>query len=149
MLVIPKDSYVSLDDADNYHRLRNSFEQWQALTEEQKQRRLVSASDFLDHHYYFSGEKADLTQPRAFPRDKSGQIPPNICKAVCELALQADLNQNSAQKMSSVKVGPVSVSYDDQSGVERQANRFEYVRSLLSDYLDTKSSFGQVRLQRG
>lgn len=148
-LKIPNDSYVSLEYADNYHRLRNSFEQWQALSEEQKQRRLVSASDFLDHHYQFSGEKTDPTQSRAFPRDASGQIPSNICKAVCELALQADLNQNAAQKMSAVKVGPVSVSYDEQSDVERQANRFEYVRSLLSDYLDTKSSFGQVRLQRG
>lgn len=145
----PSDSYVSLEEADNYHRLRNSFEQWQALSGEQKQRRLVSASDFLDFHYQFAGEKTDPEQPREFPRNKSGEIPPNVCKAVCELALQADLNQNAAQKMSSVKVGPISVDYDEPSGIERQANRFEYVRSLLNDFLDAKSAFGQVRLQRG
>lgn len=148
-LNIPNDSYISLEDANRYHALRNSFDSWNALTDEQKQRRLVSASDFLDHNYVFAGKKADASQPRQFPRATSGHIPPEICNAVCELALQADLNQNAAQKMASVKVGPVSVSYDDQSGVNSQSNRFEYVKSLLNAYLDHKTGFGQVALSRG
>lgn len=151
-LVIPTDSYISLEYANHYHRLRNSFDAWNTLTDEQKQRRLVSASDFLDHHYRFAGNKADPEQAREFPRDvngATGQIPDKICKAVCELALQADLNQNAAQKMSSVKVGPVSVSYDEPSGVNSSNNRFEYVKTLLNDYLANKATTGQVLLQRG
>lgn len=151
-LNIPDDSYVSLDDANRYHALRNSFDSWNGLSDEQKQRRLVSASDFLDHNYVFAGKKADPNQARQFPRyqgNASGQIPPEICNAVCELALQADLNQNAQQKMASVKVGPVSVSYDDQSGVNSQSNRFEYVKSLLNAYLDHKTGFGIVALSRG
>lgn len=148
-LQIPLDSYVSLDYANQYHALRNSFEPWNALSDEQKQRRLVSASDFLDHNYTFMGTKAVFNQPRQFPRDTSGQIPLEICNAVCELALQAELNQNVAQKMTSVKVGPLAVNYDEQSGLHSQSNRFEYVKLLLNDYLEQKTVIGQVTLLRG
>ncbi|QPB42222.1 DnaT-like ssDNA-binding protein [Rodentibacter haemolyticus] len=144
-LTIPNDSYVSLDEADNYHRLRISAEAWDGLDEQAKLRRLVSASDFLDHYYRFSGEKAESNQPRQFPRKLQTEIPQAIKAAVCELALQTDLNQNQAQVMSSVKVGPISVSYGDSQS--QSANRFEYVKSLLKDLLvDSK---GYVEIFRG
>lgn len=66
-LTIPEDAYVSIEQADNYHRLRSSFESWNELSAEEKARRLVSASDFLDFTYPFSGEKPLLIQGHCAP----------------------------------------------------------------------------------
>lgn len=152
-LNVPTDSYVSLEEANSYHQLRASFEAWSELDDEQKARRLVSASDFLDFTYPFSGEKANPEQGREFPRKgRDGEpkpIPKAVCFAVCELALQADLNQNQEQRMSSVTVGPISVHYDDSSQVNSAVNRFDYVKTLLSAYLDNRSAYGLVSLARG
>ncbi|AMW17143.1 DnaT-like ssDNA-binding protein [Glaesserella parasuis] len=151
-LNVPTDSYVSLEEANGYHQLRASFEAWNELDDEQKARRLVSASDFLDHNYRFVGEKADPTQIRQFPRQESSQesseIPLQVKYAVCELALQSDLNQNTEQKMASVKVGPVSVNYENQAVISGSSNRFEYVKTLLSRFLNS-SSTNNVSLLRG
>ncbi|QIA76648.1 DnaT-like ssDNA-binding protein [Rodentibacter caecimuris] len=144
-LKIPNDSYVTLEDADHYHVNRIAFETWDELDEQTKKRRLVSASDFLDHYYTFAGEKADPLQPRCFPRKAQTDIPQAVKYAVCELALQEDLNQNQAQRMSSVKVGPISVSYGEIP--EQKANRFEYVKYLLKEFL--AESTGYVELLRG
>lgn len=65
-LTIPEDAYVNVEQADNYHRLRSSFDSWNELSVEEKARRLVSASDFLDFTYPFSGEKANPEQGREF-----------------------------------------------------------------------------------
>ncbi|EQA13075.1 hypothetical protein Q7301_10895 [Glaesserella parasuis] len=151
-LNVPTDSYVSLEEANGYHQLRASFDVWNELDDEQKARRLVSASDFLDHNYRFVGEKADPTQIRQFPRQESSQesseIPLQVKYAVCELALQSDLNQNTEQKMASVKVGPVSVNYENQAVISGSSNRFEYVKTLLSRFLNS-SSTNNVSLLRG
>lgn len=151
-LNVPTDSYVSLEEANGYHQLRASFEAWNELDDEQKARRLVSASDFLDHNYRFVGEKVDPTQIRQFPRQESSQesseIPLQVKYAVCELALQSDLNQNTEQKMASVKVGPVSVNYENQAVISGSSNRFEYVKTLLSRFLNS-SSTNNVSLLRG
>ena len=126
-------AYLTVEEADDYHRLRMSAETWAELSEEEKTRRLVSASDFLDVNYRFNGEKADPLQIRY---------------AVCELALQDSLNQNAEQKMTSVKVGSISVNYDTHSTIADSSNRFNYVRQLLAVWLD-RSSFGMVKLERG
>ncbi|MDQ6568999.1 MAG: hypothetical protein Q5536_04365, partial [Haemophilus parahaemolyticus] len=98
-------AYLSVEEANAYHNLRMSKAAWAALDEEEKARRLVSASDFLDVNYRFMGEKADPMQLRQFPRKgfESLKIPTAIIYAVCELALQENLNQNAEQKMTSVK----------------------------------------------
>lgn len=143
-------AYLSVEEADAYHNLRMSKDAWAALDEEEKARRLVSASDFLDVNYRFMGEKADPTQLRQFPRKgfESLEIPTAIIYAVCELALQENLNQNAEQKMTSVKVGSLSVNYDNRSTIANSSNRFDYVRQLLAVWLD-RSSFGTVKLERG
>lgn len=61
-------AYLSIEEANAYHNLRMSKAAWAALDEEEKARRLVSASDFLDVNYRFMGEKADPMQLRQFPR---------------------------------------------------------------------------------
>ena len=153
-LNIPDDSYVTLDEANRYHAIRSSADAWGGLDSDEKARRLVSASDFLDVNYKFLGKKAYSGQPRQFPRtntsgtDENG-IPTVVKIAVFELALQSDLNQNEEQKMSSVKVGPLSVNYEQSRGLDTKANRFSYVKSLLDSYLDKNTGFGTVQMLRG
>lgn len=143
----PLASYVSLSDADDYHSQRASFEAWDGLDEATKKRRLVSSSDYLDAAYRFSGEKAEPNQLRQFPRLGQDDIPLAVKYAVCELALQSELNQNAEQKMASVRVGPVSVNYSASDTENSTDGRFEYVKSLLSGYLVPKNR--NVELVRG
>ena len=153
-LNIPDDSYVTLDEANRYHAIRSSADAWGELDGDEKARRLVSASDFLDVNYKFLGSKAYSDQVRRFPRkdiggvDKNG-IPTLVKIAVFELALQSDLNQNEEQKMSSVRVGPLSVSYEQDRGLDTKTNRFSYVKSLLDLYLDKNTGFGSAAILRG
>ncbi|QLB44473.1 DnaT-like ssDNA-binding protein [Mannheimia pernigra] len=141
-------SYLTLEQANAYHDIRMSREAWNALSDQEKQQRLVSASDFLDFNYRFSGEKAEPAQEREFPRKgfEAVGIPKAVQFAVCELALQENLTENQEAKMSSVRVGPVSVNYDNSSP-QNSVNRFEYVKQLLSTWLD-RASFGTVKLER-
>ncbi|MCK3657225.1 hypothetical protein A4G18_00445 [Pasteurellaceae bacterium Pebbles2] len=149
-LSIPDESYVSVDEANRYHALRSSFDSWNELSDEIKKRRLVSASDFLDVNYRFLGEKNSEEQYRQFPRKNTNEdIPIPIKLAVFELALQENLNQNEDQKMASVKVGPISVNYEQDSSQGNKSNRFSYVKSLLDSYLDKRNGFGSSLMLRG
>lgn len=153
-LIIPDESYVSLEEADKYHGSRPSFHEWNALDEDTKRRRLVGASDFLDFSYKFLSEKVDPEQPREFPRKQTGGldkhgIPKQIKYAVFELALYGDLNQNEEQKMSSVKVGPLSVNYSQSSEIIGQVNRFTFVKTLLDLFLDKNTGYGYSKILRG
>lgn len=153
-LNIPEDSYVTLEEANRYHAIRSSAESWGELEDNEKARRLVSASDFLDVNYKFLGNKVYSGQSRQFPRTNTGGsddngIPIPIKIAVFELALQSDLNQNEERKMSSVKVGPISVNYEQDRGLDTNVNRFSYVKSLIDSYLDKRTGFGYVSLLRG
>lgn len=136
---LPLTSYVTLSEADDYHDQRASFEAWNGLDEQTKERRLMSASDFLDMSYTFSGEKATAEQFRQFPRLGQVNVPTAVKYAVCELALYGDLNQNAEPLMESVKVGPVSVNYAQQQNNSQASQRFEYVKSLLKDHLRPRS----------
>ena len=87
-LNVPADSYVGVADADRYHQMRQSAAAWAALDEPTKERMLVSASDYLDANFRLkNGLNAAM---------RSGEKPvhPQVLKAVCELALQQQLNSN-------------------------------------------------------
>ncbi|MFC0793578.1 DnaT-like ssDNA-binding protein [Pasteurella multocida] len=153
-LIIPNDSYVTLEEANKYHANRNSAFVWQELDDETKARRLVSASDFLDFNYRFLGRKADPSQLRAFPRTNTGgtdskDIPTSVKYAVFELALYENLNENPDSEMSSVRVGPLSVNFEKNPVSGNASNRFEYVKSILDTYLDKSQGGGKARMLRG
>lgn len=75
MINVPQDSYVTIAEADAYHAIRPSATTWAALSEPEKEQRLVAASDYLDSQYIFTGKKTDENQPREFPRNGSTDIP--------------------------------------------------------------------------
>ena len=78
MINVPQDSYVTIAEADAYHAIRPSATTWAALSEPEKEQRLVAASDYLDSQYIFNGKKTDENQPREFPRNGATEIPTAI-----------------------------------------------------------------------
>ena len=107
----------------------------------QKERALVTASDYLDAHYPLRGGL------NAAMRSGSRAVPPEVVKAVCELAVQQDLTANELPKQQSVRVGDVSVTYALPS--EKPVQRFAYVSALLAGLVERKGGIGTVSLTRG
>lgn len=143
-------AYLSVEEADAYHNLRMSKDAWAALDEEEKARRLVNASDYLDSGYAYLGKPTEKNQPRAFPRNGETDIPFKVKNAVCELALEDNLTQNPTALKSAVKVGELSVTYTQPvaaNGVENQ--RFAYVAQLLREFVREKGAVRTVLLERG
>ena len=136
---VPQDSLVSLADANAYHELRQTAAVWGAFDDVERERRLVSASDYLDANYRLkSGLNAAM---RA-----GGIVPQAVVKAVCELAVQSQLNADRPPKQQSVKVGEIAVTYAlDAASKER----FAYVAALLADLLVPGSAVKTVPMPRG
>jgi len=96
-------SYGAVADADAYHLDRGNAD-WAALTPDQKQNRLVKATDYLDQRYggRFIGERATEDQALEWPRKctgstsidwdtdtKLGSIPRKLQYACFEYAVRA------------------------------------------------------------
>ena len=147
MIEIPKDSYVSLDYANAYHAIRPSANAWAALDDTQKERLLVSASDYLDANYPL---KNNLSQDM---RAGVAQIPDCVKKAVCELCLfdGIDYQKVETAQKSSVKVGEIAVTYAVKDGLSQaQLNRENTIKGLLRGCgILSGSLTGEVPLLRG
>lgn len=91
-------TYASLDEANAYHRSRNTAV-WPKVDEAeartQKSAALVRATDWLNSRVRWAGRKQDWQQLMAWPRVgvllpegpvPGDQIPPQVVDACCELA---------------------------------------------------------------
>ena len=141
MINVPQDSYVTIAEADAYHAIRPSATTWAALTEPEKEQRLVAASDYLDSQYIFTGKKTDPSQPREFPRNGSAEIPTAIKKAVFELALQDSLTSNASAEVKREKVDVLEVEYFQS---DNGAIRFGYIDGLLRPFLFQSRRMGAI-----
>ena len=141
MINVPQDSYVTVAEADAYHAIRPSANAWAALTEPEKEQRLVAASDYLDSQYIFNGKKTDENQPREFPRNGSNEIPTAIKKAVFELALQDSLTSNASAEVKREKVDVLEVEYFQS---DDGAIRFGYIDGLLRPFLLKSKRMGAI-----
>jgi hypothetical protein len=61
-------SYVSLDDADTYFGGHTSFESWDVLSDQEKQRYLVRATTRLDYENYGGWPTENTNQALQWPR---------------------------------------------------------------------------------
>ena len=141
MINVPQDSYVTVAEADAYHAIRPSANAWAALTEPEKEQRLVAASDYLDSQYIFNGKKTDENQPREFPRNGETDVPMAIKKAVFELALQDSLTSNSSAEVKREKVDVLEVEYFQS---DDGAIRFGYIDGLLRPFLFQSKRMGAI-----
>ena len=147
MIKIPQDSYVSLDYANEYHAIRPSANAWASLDDTQKERLLVSASDYLDANYPL---KNNLSQDM---RTGGAQIPDCVKKAVCELCLfdGIDYQKVETAQKSSVKVGEIAVTYAVKDGLSQaQLNRENTIKGLLRGCGVLSGSLtGEIPMLRG
>lgn len=111
-------SYISLEDADDYFENKFQNELWVNLTDEEKQQLLVTSTNRLDAETY-TGYKTVSTQSLQWPRygifDRDGypyghdEIPNNLKKALCEYChfiLSADdrlFNETELHDMAMLK----------------------------------------------
>jgi len=144
--LINSNSYASVATADAYHQDRGNVE-WNALTEEDKEARLIKATTFLDGNYTFPGYKSTREQALEWPRidavDSYGWllegVPQQVVFATCEAALIETLVETQARAVSSESVGQISVSYERGA---RQGNSYPQVDQLLRRILGA----GQVKV---
>lgn len=121
------ESYVSVETADAYHAKRAGWSEWDALTNDERVRALIGATDLLERLTYW-GEPYSSTQALKFPRvyrtASSGlAIPREIEAAVCELALsvatsntarsQASRAARRAAGVTSFRLGDLSETYGE------------------------------------
>ncbi len=103
------DSYATLDYANEYHGKRQSALMWSMLSDEQKNQRLVSATDFIDINFEF---KNDLN----LKAKESGEVPNQLVNATCEVAAMNELVIGKTRDKDRVKVDVIEINYTPDSG---------------------------------
>jgi len=82
-------SLVAVAYADDYFLLRGNSA-WAALTNNEKQKHLVLATDYVEYRYgsqFISSRLFPDVQALSFPRDLVVEFPTPVKKAVCEYAI--------------------------------------------------------------
>jgi len=114
-------SYISVEDADNYFAKRMHTDNWDAASDVNKQKALMDATRRLDRIEY-TGEKTNNDQALEWPRTGATLrdealdddiIPTRILDATCELALavlSSNINPGLPEGVQSFTVGGVSVA---------------------------------------
>lgn len=152
------ESYASVAYADAYHTAMGSAS-WAIATEGAREAALRRATAYADAAYLWRGLRAWPEQSLAWPRGgvvsdnidlPSDEVPVQLQRAVCELALKAlstDLMPDIAPDVvTQESVGPVSVSY----GQSRNGGmtRFSLVDAMLRDLVLSGGAGGSVRVTR-
>ena len=119
-LILFENTFVTLQDAENYFNNRPDSEQWHNLSNTEKEQALIF-STLKINTCNFVGSKVSARQPLEFPRNFSPQMPDEIKFAVCEEALAIIRNsvhfQNKMLGISSMKIGSSSVSYKNNNSL--------------------------------
>ena len=130
-LTLFENTFVTLNEANNYFNNRPNSDLWTNLSNSEKEQALQFATIKINC-LPFVGSKLSANQPLEFPRNFSPQMPNEIKYAVCEEALSVVENsvhsQNKMLGISSMTVGSSSVSYTNSDSVNvvisNQANAF-------------------------
>lgn len=127
--------YVNLDQANAYHAKRMTANAWNALNDQEKNARLLAASDYIDGAYRFKYRKTDPNQLRQFPRAGSWAIPVVVLQAVCELAAIGvnGLSQTTARLKRKTQVGELSVEYE--TATDNDKRPYPLIDGLLADWV--------------
>lgn len=135
---VPSDSYVTLAEADAYHAMRPTADKWGKHSDEAKEKLLVAASDYLDDNYPLKGGL------NALLREGKADIPQQVKRAVCELAVIPQLTRGRSRLKESVKVSSIAVTWGDG---DDYANAFAGIKGMLGDLIGGTKGF--VPMLRG
>jgi len=90
-------SYADISFADSYFDERYGADSWVESSEQNKTKLLKTATMIIDQ-LNFAGEKSEEDQTNEFPRGSDTEVPLNIKRACCEIALAIldgrDVNQD-------------------------------------------------------
>ena len=155
-------SYASVDEANDYHNARQSANRWEDFSDEDKQRRLTSASDLIDRAFDFLGlpennlhafprflpiERRDGLFEREQKLSQTPILPEAVKRACCELALLDDISGSLPNAAKLRMIGAVVLKNSDCNGEDnaKQISLQAAVR-LLQPYINTSKN---GRLARG
>lgn len=155
-------SYASVVEANDYHNARQSANRWDDFSDEDKQRRLTSASDLIDCSFDFLGlpennlhafprflpiERRDGLFEREQKLSKTPILPEAVKRACCELALLDDISGSLPNAAKLRMIGAVVLKNSDCNGEDnaKQISLQAAVR-LLQPYINTSKN---GRLARG
>lgn len=160
MIEININSYVTLDEANEYFVSRLGSDYWDTLEDEQKEKALITATKKIDR-LPFIGYKQDPYQPLQFPRFyySTGcyynglpieDIPQQVKDAVCEEALTTlQYIENNSEDIyngalsgsyQSLKLGDASITYGSKgstnsgtssNGVLLSENALQLLQGLI------------------
>lgn len=153
--VLNAESLCSVETADKYFTDRGVVD-WGTLAVGDKERHLRLATEFMEGRYRgrWKGERVLPEQELSWPRlnvvvegylmpnyDRS--VPKEVQRACAEFALRSaagPLVKDLDQAVKSKKVGPVEITYADNSPRQRQYDAVDQMLDFLMD--DTSSSGG-------
>ncbi|MDO5058579.1 MAG: hypothetical protein Q4D82_01395 [Neisseria sp.] len=126
--------YVPLEEADAYHAARPNAKKWQAMPDAHKEAVLTAACDYVD--VMFGLPRALVQQMRS-----GGEVPHEVKKAVCELAVSDVLSGIPQAKQKTLAKGAMSVTLEDAP------ETLHYIRRLLAPLV--KRGVANIRVERG
>ena len=161
-------SFVTLDEANNYFATVPDSSTWDDKTVDQKKRALISATRWIDSFVYF-GDRCDQNQALKFPRNNyqvddvelsCTTIPNNIKYAQYELAraLANDTdamtgNVGTSGNIAEAKLGDLQVKYNTSSQGAGSVNNimdvYPWLQSYLGAYMIGGAGSFQMRVVRG
>ena len=161
-------SFVTLDEANNYFATVPDSSTWDDKTVDQKKRALISATRWIDSFVYF-GDRCDQNQALKFPRNNyqvddvelsCTTIPNNIKYAQYELA-RALANDTDAitgtsgkeGNIEQAKLGDLEVKFNTASQGTGSVNNildvYPWLQSYLGSYMIGGAGSFQMRVVRG
>ena len=161
-------SFVTLDEANNYFATVPDSSTWDDKTVDQKKRALISATRWIDSFVYY-GDRCDDGQALKFPRNNyqvdgvelaCSTIPLNIKYAQYELARalanDADAITGTTGKegnISEAKLGDLEVKFNTASQGTGSINNildvYPWLQSYLGAYMLGGAGSFQMRVVRG
>ncbi len=158
-ITVGVDTYATVAEADVYASAR-LWTAWAALTDAQKEARLVEAARYLDTTYSWKGRIADEAQALAWPRQNFADLEgrnyststtlPQIKWAQIELANMATSSlvaSDTQGAVSQVSAGSVSLTFKDGQQASETA-RMRPIDRILSGLFTARAGGSTVRINR-
>lgn len=144
MLEIYKNTYVTIEEADEYFNEKLGADFWADLDETSKEKALVTASRQIDIQP-FLGRKADPEQEMSFPRiirGKKYDVLNRIKAAVCEQTFELfSNNYENTSNVKSISLGAASITFADNANFELSSETKLLLSGLLKTGFDIENTY--------
>ena len=112
-ITVGENSYIDIEEADEYFAGRLHAESWGQADDETKEKALKQATREIDRQP-LKGRKTETSQTLAFPRYPDSEVPETVKEACCEIAL-ALLERGNSQRRKLQQEGVQSFTLGNMS----------------------------------